>query len=135
MELAKEIVLMVVYAVITGCSVVVVKKLLNAANAKIDELQTNTKLSEYDQLNVWINQAQAVVTTIVQSINQTFVEDLKNSGSFTAESAKQAKDLAIQKANELITEEGAKAIEQMYGDVNTYLDLLVEQTVNKLKNK
>ena len=41
--------------------------------------------------------------------------------------------LNLEKANELITKETASAIEQVYGDVNKYLDSLVEQVVNKLK--
>ena len=135
MELLKEVLSIVVYTLVTGCTVVIVKKFLDAANAKIDEIQVATKLSEYDQINVLIDQAQSVVTSIVQSINQTFVDSLKASGSFTKETAIEAKNKALEMANELITDEAAKAIEKMYGNVSTYLDVLVEQTVNKLKNK
>ena len=133
MELLKDILSVVIYVVITGCGVVIGKKLLNFINKKVDEIQANTKLSEYDKLNAIIDRVQSVVTTIVQSINQTFVEDLKASGSFNKESAKKAKDMALEKANELITKETASAIEQVYGDVNKYLDSLVEQVVNNLK--
>ena len=133
MELVKEILSLVVFTLITGCGVAIVKKLLDTANAKIDELQTTTQLAEYDKLNILIDQAQSVVTTIVQSINQVFVNDLKASGNFNKETATQAKDMALNKAHELITEETAKAIEQVYGNLDTWLDAVVEQTVNQLK--
>ena len=135
MELVKEIIAIIVYVLITGAGIAIVKKLLDTANAKIDELQTTTQLAEYDKLNVLIDQAQSVVTTIVQSINQVFVNDLKASGTFNKETAKQAKDMALDKAHELITEETAKAIETVYGNLHTWLDAVVEQTVNQLKNK
>lgn len=133
MELLKEILSVLIYVIITGCGVAIVKKVLDFGNAKIDELQVTTKLSEYDKLNILIDQAQSVVTTIVQSINQTFVSSLKTSGEFTKESATQAKDMALQMAHELITDEIADAITSVYGNVDKYLDILVEQVVNELK--
>ena len=135
MELVKEIVSIIIYVLITGAGVAIVKKLLDTANAKIDELQTTTQLAEYDKLNILIDQAQSVVTTIVQSINQTLVDSLKSSGNFTKENAIEAKNMALDKAHELITEETAKAIEAVYGNLNTWLDVVVEQTVNQLKGK
>ena len=133
MELLKEIGALVIYVLITGCAVAIVKKVLDAANAKIDELQTATELAKYDKLNAIIDQAQSVIWTIVQSINQTFVNELKNAGKFDKESATKAKDMALEMANKLITEETANAIEQVYGDVDEYLGILVEQIVNQLK--
>ena len=135
MEILRDIFSVMLYVVITGCGIVVVKMILDFINAKIDELQATTKLTEHEKLNKVIDQAQSVITTIVQSINQTFVSDLKKSGEFTKESATQAKDMALQMANELITEEIIAAIEQIYGNADEYLDALVEQMVNELKNK
>ena len=130
-----EILNVMIYIVITSYGIALVNELLKFGNAKIDELQTNTKLAEYDKLNVLIDRAQSVVTTIVQSINQTFVSDLKNSGAFTKETAVKAKDMALEKAHELISDEAVDAIEEVYGNIDEYLDVFVEQVVNELKNK
>lgn len=135
MDTFKNILSIIVYLIITGCGVAIVTELLKIGNKKVDELQVNTKLAEYDQLNVVIDRAQSVITSIVQSINQTFVSDLKKSGEFTKESAALAKDMALEKAKELITEEAAKAIQDVYGNVDEYLDVFIEQVVNELKNK
>lgn len=135
MDTFKNILSIIVYLVITGCGVAIVTELLKIGNKKVDELQANTKLAEYDQLNIVIDRAQSVITSIVQSINQTFVSDLKKSGEFTKESAALAKDMALEKAKELITEEAAKAIQDVYGNVDEYLDVFIEQVVNELKNK
>ena len=87
MELLKDILQLIIYVVITGCGVIVVKKILTFLNGKIDELQANTKLAEYEKLNKIIDKAQDTITDIVMEINQTFVDNLKKSESFTKESA------------------------------------------------
>lgn len=133
MDLVKEIVSILIYAIITGCGVVIVKKVLDYANAKIDDIQKNTQLSEYTKLNEIIDKAQGIVTEIVTSINQTFTDSLKASGEFTKDSATIAKDAAVDKANELINEEAVKAIETVYGDFDSWLDVNIEAIVNKLK--
>lgn len=135
MELIKEIFDLVIYTVITGAGVIIVKKVSDFVNAKIDEVQTNTQLSKYDGLNKLIDQAQTVVTVVVQATNQTFVDDLKKSKKFTKESATEAKNKALEMAKELITEETANAIEQVYGNVDRYLDSMIESTIKNLKNK
>ena len=133
MELMKEVLALVIYAVITGAGVVLVKAILDYINTSIDDIQKNTKLVEYEVLNRIIDRVQVVVTTIVQAINQEFVADIKASGKFTKELAVEAKNKALNTAKELITDEAANAIEQVYGDVDEYLGALIEQIVAELK--
>lgn len=133
MELLKDILSVIIYTVVTGAGVIVVKKVVDFVNTKIDEVQTNAQLSKYYGLNQVIDQVQSAVATIVQSVNQTFVDDLKKSGSFSKESATEAKNKALEMAKELITDEAANAIEQVYGNVDVYLDSLIENTVKELK--
>ena len=135
MELLKDILQMVLYAVITGCGVAVTKKIMEFINNKIDEVQATTKLAENEQINKLIDQAQKIVSDIVITVEQTFVGVLRSQGKFDKESAEIAKDTAIDKAKELINEETSKAIEEVYGNLDSYLDIMIESTVNKLKNK
>lgn len=135
MDLLKEILCLIAYTIITGCGVVIVKKVLDFINAKIDDAQANTQLSEHARLNTIIDQVQQTVTMIVTSVNQVFVDGLKASGKFDAESAKEAKEIALDMADTLITEEAIKAIEKVYGDAGVYLDSMIEQVVRNLKNK
>lgn len=133
MELLQNILEVLLYAVITGAGVVVVKNVLDFVNSKIDEVQATTKLAEYEKLNKIIDQAQGILYNIVVSVNQTFVDSLKTSGEFTKESAEIAKDTAVNKATELLTEEAVKAIETVYGSLDTYLDVTIEALVRQLK--
>lgn len=133
MEILKEILELIAYVVITGAGALIVKKLLALANTKIDELQANTKLSEYERLNKLIDNAQNVISAIVESVNQTFVDTLKASGNFNEEAQKKAKDAALAKAKELLSAESIEAIEFLHGNVDIYLDTFIETIVSELK--
>lgn len=135
MELWREILNTIIYAIITGCGVVIVKKVIDYVYAKIDDIQANTKLSEYARLNVVIDQVQQTVAMIVTSVNQVFVDSLKASGKFDSQAASEAKEIALDMAETLLTEEAIKVIEKVYGDADVYIDSLIEQLVNELKKK
>ena len=132
-ELLKNIFEVLLFTIVTGCSVVVVKKVIDFLNGKIDELQANTKLAEYEKINKLIDRAQLTVTGIVTSVNQVFVDSLKASGEFTKESAIIAKDSAVAKATELINKETVEAIEKIHGEFDTWLDVSIEAAVENLK--
>ena len=135
MELLQNILETIIYTIITGCGVFVVRELLRLLNGKIDEIQTSTKLVEYEKLNKIIDNAQSILENIVISVNQVFVNSLKAEGKFNKESAEIAKNTAIDKATELLTDEAIKAIEIVYGSLDAYLDVNIEAIVNKLKQK
>ena len=135
MEILQNILEAIIYTVITGCGVFIVKELLRLLNGKIDEIQTSTKLVEYEKLNKIIDNAQSILENIVISVNQVFVASLKAEGKFNKESAEIAKNTAIDKATELLTDEAIKAIEIVYGSLDTYLDVNIEAIVNKLKQQ
>ena len=135
MELLKDIFQMVMYAVITGCGAAIANRIMHFINKKIDEVQATTKLAENEKINKMIDQSQKIIYDIVLSINQTFTNVLKSEGKFDKESAEIAKDTAVDKAKELINEETSKIIEEVYGSLDSYLDVVIEATVNELKKK
>ena len=94
MEMFKEVMSLIMFAIFTGACVAILDQFLRCMNASIDEIQKNTKLAEYEKLNTIIDGVQDMVTTIVQSVNQTFVSDLKKSKKFTKEAAVEAKNKA-----------------------------------------
>lgn len=133
LELFKDVLQIVLFTVITGCSAVIVKKITDFLNRKIDEVQVNTKLAEYENINKIIDKAQITVTDIVSEINETFTKSLKNSGEFTKDTAIIAKDKAINTAMELINKESADAIEEVYGSFDKWLQIAIEKAVVELK--
>lgn len=98
--------------------------------SKISELSSkikNTKLTKY------INAATEVVTKAVLDVSQTYVDALKNTGEFTKEAQVIAKEKAIDIATKLITEDGKKAVEEIYGDFSIWLSTTIESNVKKNK--
>lgn len=130
-----EILKDILYIVISGCGIALAKYLVDFINEKINEVQVNTDIKEHDQLNKYIDDAQKVISNIVLSISQTYVETLKSKGEFTPEAQKEAKEKAITLAEDMISEESKNAIIIVYNDFNKYLDATVESFVNQNKSK
>lgn len=89
----------------------------------------NTKATEY--LTVATN----IVTSAVKSVFQTYVESLKNSGSFS----KEAQAIALARAKDTVISQVSDDVKNYittnYGDFNTWLTNQIEATINTLKNK
>lgn len=106
---------------------------MTVLNKKIDELQTNDELAKYKQLNGYIDSAQAVVENVVLAVNQTYVDTLKQSGSFTVDAQAEAKDKAIKMAKEMLSKESKEAITVLYNDLDKYLSVVIESIVKQNK--
>jgi hypothetical protein len=74
-----------------------------------------------------------MVLGVVEATNQTFVDELKKKGEFTEEAAAEAFKISKDKALTLLSIEAAGIITEVYGDIDVYLDTLIEATVKQLK--
>jgi hypothetical protein len=74
-----------------------------------------------------------MVVNVVQSTNQVMVDTLKNKGEFTQEAAVEAFNKSKETALKMLSDEAAEIITDVYGDVSTYMDILIEATVRDLK--
>lgn len=73
------------------------------------------------------------VTTAVTYVSQTYVDGLKKNGNFTKENQKIALDLAVQRAQKLLTAETRNFMILAYGSLNDYLVSLAEAEVRRQK--
>lgn len=69
----------------------------------------------------------------VASTNQVFVDELKKKGEFTKENAEEAFNKTKETILLMLSEDLNEAIVKTYGDVDVYLDTLIEATVKQLK--
>lgn len=106
---------------------VFVIRLLNLKASEIKQCTKNTLLDKYVDL------ARDIVTKSVITVNQTYVDSLKEQMIFTEEKQKQAFKLAKEKILGILTEDVKGAILLLYGDLNSFLDAQIEATVNNLK--
>ena len=63
-----EILLNMLYIVITGCSVAIAKYIVNLINNYIDEIQGETKNNELEKLNYYVDKAQTAIEKADQII-------------------------------------------------------------------
>ena len=68
-------------------------------------------------------------------VNQTFVDTLKSKNEFTQESWEEAKKKAYNTALVAISEESKKAISEVYGSFDKWLQLKIESSVNMAKKQ
>lgn len=126
----KEFIHELLYIIATGILPILTVYIVTLLKAKIKESTTDL---ENEQLQNYIQAATDIIGSVVIEVNQTFTDSLKKAGSFTAESAAEAKQMAIDKCNQLISEKSKDAIEVMYNDFETYLNNQIEAMVRENK--
>ena len=117
------------YIIISSCSITLVKYLCSVINKKINELQINTELKQYEKLNQYLDSAQEAISNVVLTVTQTYVESLKKKGCFDEAAQIEAKNRAVTMAKQLLTEESQKAIIAVYESLDVYLDSAIEALV------
>ena len=120
----------VLYLIITGILPLLITYGVLFLKVKIKEQE---KQLENDQLVKYIDAATDAISKAVLTVNQTYVDSLKKQGKFDSEAAKTAKQMAIDKAKALITENSKKAIETLYSDFEAYLNDAIEELVRENK--
>lgn len=110
-----------------GVLVPYVIKLIRTKSQEIQD-KTNNEL-----VNKYIDLITDTVVNCVIATNQTYVESIKNSGSFDAEAQKEAFNKTLASVKTILGEDMLAFISEMFGDVETYLTVLIETAVNENK--
>lgn len=122
-EILLNILSVVVSAVVLPLISLIGAKLVSFINTKINDEKASKLLSK----------ATEIVTNAVRSVFQTYVEALKKNGTFDKESQisalNQAKTIAISQ----MTDEVKDYISATYGDLDNWLTIQIESTINLLK--
>ena len=123
-----EILMNVLSAVVTA----VILPLISIGGARLIAL-INEKIKN-DEAVKTLTTATDIVTSAVRSVFQTYVESLKNAGSFD----KDAQEIAFSKAKEAalaqMSEKVKNYITTNYGSLEDWLTVQIEATINMLKN-
>ena len=122
-------ILLNILAAVTTC---IILPLISFLGIKLSQwLSTKIKDEKAQSL---FTKAIGIVTNAVQVTFQTYVESLKNSGSF----GKEEQAIAFDKAKAIITSELTEELKvfitQNYGDLQKWITNQVEATIYKLKN-
>ena len=122
MELLK-IVIMIVVPVATSVLTYYAQKYFNQL---IDE-------NVSDEMEATLTKGFQILMDSVNYVQQTYVDSLKNQEKFTAEAQKEAFELAKKRAIELMNQHTQDAIIHIYGNLDTYIDTMIESIINQNK--
>ena len=122
MELLK-IVIMIVIPVATSVLTYYAQKYFNQL---IDE-------NINDELEATLTKGFQILMDSVNYVQQTYVDSLKNQEKFTAEAQKEAFELAKKRAIELMNQHTQDVITHIYGNLDTYIDTMIESIINQNK--
>ena len=122
-------ILLNILAAVTTC---IILPLISFLGIKLSQW-LSTKIKD-EKAQTLFNKAIGIVTNAVQVTFQTYVESLKNSGSF----GKDEQAIAFDKAKAIITseltEELKTFITENYGDLQKWITNQIEASIYKLKN-
>lgn len=122
-------ILLNILAAVTTC---IILPLISFLGIKLSQwLSTKIKDEKAAKL---LTQATGIVVTAVKSVFQTYVESLKNSGTFD----KTAQLEALNKAKAIVTSELTIELKDFivsnYGDLESWITNQIEASIYKLKN-
>ena len=118
----------VLYVVLTAILPILATYAVNFIKTKI----TATKNEDMSNL---VKDALNDVMDAVLYINQIYVDSLKSTGKFDENAQKEAFNRAYVEAMNMISDGAKKAIEEMYGSFDKWLQVKIESSVNIAKKQ
>lgn len=109
--------------VLVGYLVAFIKK-------KTDELQN--KINK-DEVYKYIDILESTVINVVTTIQETFVQTLKDKGEFSEQFAVEAYEKARTDILNILGTSGVEVLQTAYGDLDILLKSLIESAVKKIK--
>lgn len=118
-----ELLLMILQSVLSIVIPIAISVLTYFIKKYIDEKIDNEQLKK----------AVDIITTAVNSVQQTYVDDLKKNGDFTFEAQEKALKKATNEALNLMNDKITDTIQNNYGDVEQYVIMVIESIIGKKK--
>jgi hypothetical protein len=122
-EVNMEVFLMILQTIISIVIPVAISVLTYFAKKYVDEKVNNEQLKK----------AADIIATAVNSVQQTYVDDLKKNGDFTLEAQKKALEKAKNQALNLMNDKVTSAIQNNYGDIEKFVITTIEGIIGKQK--
>lgn len=145
MELLNETISALLFAVITAAVPILAKAAITAINqwiakvqAEIEDTKVVTESAAQKELltvaGKYYAQLMEIVTASVDMVSQTYVDSLKDSGTFTPDAQKKAFTDAYDNVTNLMTEDMENVLGKIYDDIPSLIKTLIEATVKNNKD-
>jgi len=114
-----------IFAAITSIVTGFVIWFINIKIAQAKETLKSTKTARY------LDEVEDAVSTAVKFVSQTYVDELKRSNMFSANSQREALNRAVTRAGYLLTREARKYLTKSYSDIKEYLTMQIEAEIKE----
>ncbi len=81
------------------------------------------------------NVAQNLIVQVVQTVQQTFVDQLKKDGKFDKDAQKEALEMAVKQVYANLSPDIMEVLEGLYGDIREWITIQIESTIFNLLPK
>ena len=121
-----EVCIVPLLGVLTAYAVAFLKAKKEEILAKI---ATNRTQEEKELASKYLSMVEKTVTDCVMATNQTYVDSLKQEGTFDSEAQKAAFNKTLDAVLAILTDDAKNYLTQIFGDLNVYLTNLIESQV------
>lgn len=128
----KELLPIIVKTVLIPLLIALTGFIIKWINAKANQLKEK---ATDDRYFLYIDILQELVTKTVIMVNQTYVEELKKENAFTKEAQVEAFNKVFETVVESLSEDVYIYLEQIIGDLNEYIKVLIESSVKLQKRE
>lgn len=127
----KELLMTLLQGILVAVVPVITAFVVAFINSKIKQL---AEKMETEKMAEYLYLISSAVLSAVTYTTQTYVYELKKADKFSEANQKIALDKALESAKLMLTKETKTFIEKVYGDIDKYLEMLIEESVNVQKN-
>lgn len=128
----KDLVSTIIQVVLIPLLIALTGFLVKWINAKANEAKDKIKDDKY---YLYIDILQELVTKTVIMVNQTYVDELKKENAFTKEAQIEAFNRVYETVIASLSEDVYVYLEQIIGNLDEYLTVLIESSVKAQKSK
>lgn len=128
----KDLVSTIIQTVLIPLLIALTGFLVKWINAKANEAKDKVKDDKY---YLYIDILQELVTKTVIMVNQTYVDELKKENAFTKEAQIEAFNKVYETVIASLSEDVYVYLEQIIGNLDEYLTVLIESSVKAQKSK
>lgn len=128
----KELISTIIQTVLIPLLIALTGFLVKWINAKANEAKN--KIND-DKYYLYIDILQELVTKTVITVNQTYVDELKKENAFTKEAQIEAFNKVYETVLTSLSEDVYTYLEQIIGNLDDYLTVLIESAVKTQKEK
>ena len=128
----KDLVSTIIQTVLIPLLIALTGFLVKWINAKANEAKDKIKDDKY---YLYIDILQELVTKTVIMVNQTYVDELKKENAFTKEAQIEAFNRVYETVIASLSEDVYVYLEQIIGNLDDYLTVLIESSVKAQKSK